>query len=426
MDLPEEMLARILANSSFRDIVRFKLVCREWKSLIESAHFRRLFHSTNHDLSSSAWSLVFNGDGSMNEVVSHCGRDGHCLSRSLGSYTSSFLKDLIRFKNQEGDEKLELQATRRKIKQTRVVACTDGLVLLVVKPLSGSDTYYVSNPVLRQWVEIPPPQSESIEDEDDYFKILGLVTHVENGAVSGYKVVRMAKFFAGPTSLDFQIYSSETGEWTIKEIHCPRAIRIMLNVDPINLNGSLHWLEVGVLTTDFIPQNFIPFDPAILTHDFYANGSEADQFRIISLPDNQQIFPCNENFFTTSGGFLMYINTNKNRNPKVRVWKLKNNGSDSGNDWEMLWDMNLSSIGFGRWWIPKAMHPFETDVIYVWNPHMELLVSFNMRTQDITSQHASNAPLIFKLLTPFVLPRWLESIPCPANLTFNVLPHELA
>ncbi|XP_010554161.1 PREDICTED: putative F-box protein At3g23950 [Tarenaya hassleriana] len=407
MDLPEEVLAGILANSSFRDIVRFKLVCREWKSLIESAHFRRLFHSTNHDLSSSAWSLVSKGDGSMNEVVSHCGRDGHCLSRSLGSYTSSFVRDLIRFKDQEDDEKPELQATRQKIRKVKVVACTDGLVLLSVKPLSGSHAYYVSNPVLRQWVEIPPSHQE-----DHHFKISGLVTRVENGVVSGYKVVRMETVFvAKPTSSDVRIYSSETGEWTIEKIQCPRAVDFIVNFDPVNLNGSLYWLQASMLSHAELNR----IDQAIISLDLYADGSEADRVRTISLPDHQPPISCRHNFLTTSGGFLMHIRMlRENGNPRVRVWK-KSNGSD---DWVMMWDMNTTCLE----WVPKAMHPFETDVIYMWSPNAEIMVSFNMRTPYGTCQRISSKPWRLEFLSQFVLPRWLESLPSPPNLTLNVLP----
>ncbi|KAF2607529.1 hypothetical protein F2Q68_00043439 [Brassica cretica] len=59
--IPESVTVQIMARLPLRSIARFKSVCKQWRSLIESSYFRSLFVSLhrNASSSSSSWSLMF-------------------------------------------------------------------------------------------------------------------------------------------------------------------------------------------------------------------------------------------------------------------------------------------------------------------------------------------------------------------------------
>ncbi|CAF1858337.1 unnamed protein product [Brassica napus] len=101
--------------------------------------------------------------GCETETMSHYGSGSWNLTRSLGSFISSFLKE--KFENRQG----------------RIVAYTDvGLVLIHVVT---SQSFYVANPVSRQCVEILPRVPL-----EKCFWILEIATRTKDGVVLGYKV----------------------------------------------------------------------------------------------------------------------------------------------------------------------------------------------------------------------------------------------
>ncbi|KAH0885471.1 hypothetical protein HID58_061567 [Brassica napus] len=126
--------------------------------------------------------------------MSHYGSGSWNLTRSLGSFISSFLKE--KFENRQG----------------RIVAYTDvGLVLIHVVT---SQSFYVANPVSRQCVEILPRVPL-----EKCFWILEIATRTKDGVVLGYKVV---------------LFISQ-------EL-----------VNPISLSGSIHWLAHNHEHQDFV------------------------------------------------------------------------------------------------------------------------------------------------------------------------------
>ncbi|CAF1711089.1 BnaC03g64480D [Brassica napus] len=152
--LPEAILAEILARLPLRSISRFKSVSKTWKSTLESVYFRRLFVSL-HRNSSPAWSLI-SCEGK--ELIGFHGCKTWDLPKSLASYIP-----------------LSLQY---------YTASSNGLVLLE-RHCSDDYSCYVGNPVLQQWVKIPPTDVNSC--------VIGLVTRVEkDGVVLDFKVVRLA------------------------------------------------------------------------------------------------------------------------------------------------------------------------------------------------------------------------------------------
>ncbi|CAH2078075.1 unnamed protein product [Thlaspi arvense] len=322
LHLPEVLLTEIQARLPFRSISKFKCVCKTWKTTLESLYFRRLYLSLRQNRGSS-WSLLCGVKELIGETWD--------LPKSLASYIPPpFLG---------------------------ISASSNGLVL--VERYSDCASCFVGNPVLQQWVEIPPPPHRS--------DVFGLVTRVdpECGAVLGFKVVRLAAVVpikASPgalmssTYLSLCVYSSDTGVWTSEGLYCPRYIS---NRAAMTLNGMIYLSQTqpGVL----------------ISHDFYA---ESDQCSLTPLPD-----PFHSNLneraaLTTSRGFVMYIKTlGQNR---LKVWRLVKDSGDAC--WQLLWDVCLPfTLGSHA---PMAVHPFDADIVYIWSQHSHRLVSCNLRTQN--------------------------------------------
>ncbi|CAH8266168.1 unnamed protein product [Arabidopsis lyrata] len=224
-----DLLEIILARLPIKSITTCNLVCKEWKSIVESEFLRELFLS-HHKKSHSSWSLI-------------------C--------TESKKEDHLKYNT------------------LRVVAHTDvGLILICLKSHYLRRTYYVANPISRQCVEIPRPPPPPPATRLRIFRPVpsGLVTKVENGVVIGYKVVVMntSNIIDVITLL---IYSSETGLWGFTTLHSSLLLRRIVWHNPVNVNGSLYWLG---------NKQCNPAIQVVVSHDFYA---ESDLCQVLDFPD---------------------------------------------------------------------------------------------------------------------------------------------
>ncbi|KAG7552571.1 F-box domain [Arabidopsis thaliana x Arabidopsis arenosa] len=328
-DLPEEIVINILTRLPLQSIVRFKLVCREWKSLTESAFFGDLYQRSFN----SNWSILHGNyrweDSCLGELKLGLPHDGD----GTQSYHLSFSSVLTQSKN--------------KIKEIRLVSCADGLVFLRLKEEAGDMMirYYVGNPVLAQWTQLPPRIGT------DHYTDSGLVTRMHNGALLGYKVVRMnskaRNNLPGLFSREwrFEVFSSNTGKWSVEQVSCPGRGVCMLNTsNPVSLNGKLHWLD---------------YSRRIIVYDFFSCG---DHVRALPLPARMQgsewhpskrrchfdscPSPCGKIICTTSQGYFVLIDVgliDKVESYNVRVWRLN---CDFWN-WEKAWEINMASLDLG-------------------------------------------------------------------------------
>ncbi|CAH2036293.1 unnamed protein product [Thlaspi arvense] len=409
----EATVVEIIARLPLRSIARFKSVCKQWRSLIESSYFRCLFVSL-HRNSSSSWSLMFGADypHPITEAIGFHGCDTWDLPKSLGSY-------IIPFRLYPN-----LPTSRY-----FYVASSNGLIWINAffnrtENLAYSYKSFVGNPVLQQWVEIPPPPEQSVAT--------GLVTRVENGVVSGFKVVRTVdtgrkmERFMGMYVWRVCVYSSETGLWSFKRLLSSHPVKYTGSYPPVNLNGTLYLRERGL---DH------PTDEAgfLVAHDFYGPEDD-DQCRVIPLlvPDNKHVRRC----LTTSGGDVIYIETLHRR---LKIWRLNNN-FESGECWQLSREeIDMASVGFDVDCFPMAMNPFDTDIVYLWSQQHECLVSGDLRKQEFIvhqeSENWSDSGGSWRIntynskgyvednrnvtrvimLSQFVLQRWMDSVPRPPN-----------
>lgn len=399
-------MAEILVRLPLRTIAKFKSVCKRWKLLIESAIFQSLFVSL-HKRSSCSWSLLSNDYGHYitKEFIGVYGCKRWGLPRPLSSYILS-PPDL----NTEFD-----------LRSFQIRASASGLLLIRIL----DSIYYVGNPVLRKWVKIRP----CILSLKKYFcsPMCGLVTNIKNDVVIGYKVVLGYTNFKKATIISFQVYSSETGNWTQEDIHCPCPIWTGWgSPHPISLNGILYWVEPGDNESDD--------SGGIIVIDLYNGG--ANRCRVILFPEKKKYFSLryepkvwHRRACSTSGGFIIYFDAiSIHEDHKLKVWKLNNLER-----WELSWEINLAIVEFGISSIPIAMHPFDTDILYLMSRVRKCIMFINLRTKESmllkdSDHHSDDSFSInnfkcpnmlsyngteFYLYQQFVPSPWIDDLPCP-------------
>uniref|UniRef100_A0A1J3HYA4 F-box protein n=1 Tax=Noccaea caerulescens TaxID=107243 RepID=A0A1J3HYA4_NOCCA len=267
----------------------------------------------------------------------------------------------------------------------------------------------VGNPVLQEWVEIPPPPEPC--------EATGLVTHVEDdGVVSSFKVVRTCQSKYRQVNVwRVCVYSSDTGKWIFKRRVSSHHVSLKLAISPpsMNLNGMIY---VWVRDLD-------PTEPGVLvSHDFY--GPEADDHcRVIPLSvpalNNKLVRRC----LTTSGGHVFLVRVQVLYHT-LNVWKLNHN-SGSSEWWQLSGEeINLESGDC----YPMAMNPFDSDIVYLWSPLHGCLVSVNLRTKESEICGSNEGCCVVNtlpskeymegghditsliMLSQFVLPQWMDQL----------------
>ncbi|CAH8272767.1 unnamed protein product [Arabidopsis lyrata] len=364
VNLPEELVINIIARLPLQSIVRFKLVCKEWKSLMESAFFRDLYQSNSN------WSILHGSYRCINSCLEELELNLHGSESCHGnSQYWSFPSGLIHKYTQNNN----------KVKEIWVVACADGLVLICLLEEDITKRYYIGNPVLTQWVQLSSPPY--LPQYRYHFIDLGLVTRMHNGALLGYKVIRVyseARHLAVSRTWTFQIYSSDTGKWSVQHVSCPGQGVSPLTSNPVSLNGKLHWFHES---------------RRIMVHDFFSHD---DQVREICIPARMLgsrwhrddrgscirhgcASPCNKIICTTSQGYFVLIEAgliDEVRSYNVRLWRLK---SDSWS-WEKAREINMACVGLGFKCVPMAINYFDIDIIYLWDLDRQCFVICNLRT----------------------------------------------
>ncbi|XP_010479402.1 PREDICTED: F-box protein At1g49990-like [Camelina sativa] len=414
--IPEALLVEILARLPVRSIARFKSVCKRWKSVIESDYIRRLFVSL-HRHSSSSWSLMFRTEycRHITQPIGFHGCETWDLPKSLVSYIMPFQ----RYPN--------LPTSEYYFK-----ASSNGLIWIDVFLSRNQNMVYsyksfVGNPVLQQWVEIPPapdPWAKSkIPWYQNPFSAVGMVTRVEHGIVSSFKMVRTIQMEMFDRKVEGMylwrvcVYSSETGLWTIKKLFSTRAVG---NYGFDSLNGVLYMWDRFM---------FCNGPGVLIAHDFY--GPEADdQCQIIPLPgvDHKKARRC----LTTSVEDVIFIEAIYRR---LSVWRLNN--EDISERWQLIWEINMPSVVSDVNCFPLAMNPFDSGIVYLWLRQDRCLASGNLRTEEFivhqesddwssssegdccrinnsdTAGHLEEFCNGVVMLSQFVLPRWMDSVPQP-------------
>ncbi|KAF2572827.1 hypothetical protein F2Q70_00000270 [Brassica cretica] len=273
--LTDDLWTMVLARLPIKSFTCFKLVCTQWKSILESPFFRNLLMSVHQNSPSSSWSLMYYSMTA--DMVADYECDTWGLNRPLNSFIKSLLFD---------------KYDKHKNRHFSVEAYSDaGLILIHTESTDmEKGVLYLANPVSRECVEIFLDPRPIGFETNDYCWEWGLVTRTEHGHLLGYKVVIFHKKW-NETKLSYLIYSSETGMWSLET----SVVNYYISGDSISLNGNLHWLAWN--------NN----QEAVLSMNFYATSSGSVPCCVTPFPDLEKTTKF-ERAFTPCQGFLMYMN----------------------------------------------------------------------------------------------------------------------
>ncbi|CAH8278955.1 unnamed protein product [Arabidopsis lyrata] len=381
--LTEDLWSIILARLPLKSIITSKLVCKQWKSIVESPYFRKSLYQNLH---SSSWSLLVWDD------KKDVGTTLYGCEPSIGSYILSFLTN-----------KFEIQRDKY---EYSVWDYTDvGLILVSEvskKPSILINAVYVANPVSQDCIELPSHLKE-------YVFPLGIVTRTENGVVLDYKVVLLDFGNVNENmEISLLIYSSETGLWSLSIVHLPSSLYYQYFYRSISLNGNLYWLNRNSDNED-----------VIVSHDFYATGTDSDRCRVTLYPDSGK-HPKFRRGCTISQGFLMYMNVvsitkdDGSLEDKLSIWKLK-----SG-EWQLVSEISVDCVNPSFDHIPVTINSVDAKTVYFWNRKHQSLVAANICNGKFVLhselEHSGRSPNSFECFKrsdcpSFVLPQWLHLTP---------------
>ncbi|RID72808.1 hypothetical protein BRARA_C04684 [Brassica rapa] len=343
--LTDDICALVLARLPIKIFTGFKLVCKHWKSIVESPFFRKLFMSMHQNSASSSWSIMSTDhvDPEMVGYYNQCDTWG--LKRPLGSFIKSFNRN-------------------HKYIRVSAVAYSDvGWILIyAMSKTNEKSSLYVANPVSHECVEIfidfLPKGFERIR-----FCLWqwGIATRVENGILLGYTVVVVNQRWSN-TKLSCLIYSSETGLWSLDTSfsnyhYCQNSI---------SLNGNLHWLA----------QNN-DYQEVVLSMDFYTNSTGSDRCRVSPFPDLGRTTKFKRSC-TPCLGFLMYMNivcatkVDGSLEEKLCVWRLQSEG------WQLISEISPGSILTSFNYSSMTINPFDAKTAYFWSMEQKSLLYINL------------------------------------------------
>ncbi|KAG2250507.1 hypothetical protein Bca52824_080643 [Brassica carinata] len=172
--IPESVVVEIIA--------RFKSVCKQWRSLIESSYFRSLFVSLHRNSSSSSsWSLMFpiKYQSPITEAIGFYG----CERWDLPKSPASHIIPCQPYPNQ--DYYYYVASSNGLVWNEQIYPLTskikaNAFVVNVKIDDNFEPKSFVGNPVTQECVEITPPP-------DPVNKPSTLVTRPVNGVVSSFK-----------------------------------------------------------------------------------------------------------------------------------------------------------------------------------------------------------------------------------------------
>ncbi|RID53221.1 hypothetical protein BRARA_G00635 [Brassica rapa] len=386
--LPDDLCATILSRLPIKVFTSFKLVCKQWNSVIESQIFRDLFISQHQNTQSSSWSLI-KGASNRTEFLAHYRCKTWGLERSLESYISSFISH--KFENQRG-----------KYRRGSVVAYSDaGFVLIDVSSYRYSGSTFekrslcVANPVSQECIEIDVPKAF---ENSGIFWPFGIATRTDNGVVISYKIVA----YSSKSDVGYLVYSSETGLWS----SLPYNFESCECNYTISLNGNLHWLSHS--------------NDELVSMDFNATTMESGPFRYTAFPDLEKRVKF-KRACTTYQGSLMYMNIVSQDNDdgsvdhKLCVWRLESW------EWQLISEISTDLTETYFDYFPLRVDSLDATTAYFLSQKHQRLIAFNLRNGACLLRACllhSGGPILRFLHHPngsyfysFVLPQWLYRLP---------------
>ncbi|XP_059647024.1 putative F-box protein At3g24700 [Cornus florida] len=243
--LPREIIYEILTRVPAESLVRFKLVCKLWKTIISDPNFI----SSHLHIWKSKPSFMFTADLSSNRLL------------------------LSDFQDEDStDFPIRIPKGYR-----HIVASTDGLLLL-----EGSEQkdgrlvtkLCVHNPVTGSQKLLPPTLNHRVIQQDNFSIVCDasiqkykVVLFIDDGGIIHDKI----HIITGDNDVD-----RGSIEW--RELISPSAFCLEFGFRPITVNGILHWLAYAYDVKSF-------YNPPLLVGSVQSMDIAKEEFRQgISLP----------------------------------------------------------------------------------------------------------------------------------------------
>nr|XP_043639636.1 F-box protein At1g49990-like [Erigeron canadensis] len=392
--LPDSLLVEILSRLPLKSIFRFKCVCKNWLELISQPSFHRFYSVTQTAANKSlSWRILY---------------------RYI--YVSKFKDVVERFRPEIYDCKdfsvlfMSSFEEQQQADQFKVLGVSNGLVLCC---LLGPLVYYVCDPVTRQWVTLPRGNDRIPKRHPTYFGE-GIVSKVnDNGLLTSYTVVRVEMPKLASRFLNLETFSSETGRWVGYKLPCENPITLLRRGGgPIYYNGSLHWFVID--------HGMVAFDP----------NKEPKSCRLIRFPQDRDVESeykhegiyrlCDE-----SQGRLRFFEVAPEADSFYcfSLWDMKDyeKGEWCSESKVTRWDLSSTDPELSSWlmkatFLPLSFHPFNLDIVYMRCVELACVVSYSFRNKmlDVVCKPIGVVEdLSWRVLVPFVIPRWPTPVPIP-------------
>lgn len=282
VELPDPMLTEILQKLPLKTIFRFKSVSKHWFSLISDPFFA---HSYTHRINtrsknSPPWATFSSLD-------------------QMGLQERVFMRDQELASTNFSLQFLGPTLAQRPEASTKLLDSSNGLLLLCSLSNSQILDYYVCNPLTMKWVCLPQPLSRP--------KWVKAALFVEEDS-GNFLVVRVAELIWRSRVFNFEIFSSELGEWRYSKMNCPRRIKFFVKArHTVCHRGIIYWLIDNY--------SILAFDPK----------SNSTECRVIDLPDDRESM--HFGVVGVSCGMVRYMEVSNNdfedfREQSLGVWSL--------------------------------------------------------------------------------------------------------
>ncbi|XP_019163491.1 PREDICTED: putative F-box protein At3g23950 [Ipomoea nil] len=383
--LCNELVCEILVRLPTTAAVRFQSVCKLWYSLISSPYFiARFRHHHNHtddDVQPSR--IVFRFAYPCN-CTRHSGGCNQCHSHfQIISNSSSLLRKVY------GESAFRLSYLPCLPKQLRLEGSFADLILCSCLITNKID-YYVSNPLTRQWIALPPAAYDCLVQ----YVSIGFLYVEDASHHNKFMVVRLRTWCSTASTpcswFKAQVFSSENWQWRSLVVSSPLSLNHHRGRNPlVAYRGMLHWLNSDCI---------VVYDPLNTPERFS---------RVIGLPFSIQIYPSeiyrNNYCFGVSQGCLRVVKVVSDEyiiGPILDVWELED--YDSGL-WNLVHKVHLTNLIHNELFeslqseLPcfegLSLHPENGDVIYLRLFNGVVLV--NMKSKIVEQFYPINERVLF-------------------------------
>lgn len=314
-NLSQDLLVEIFSRLPTKPLIRLKCVCKTWYHLISTVVYPQR----------SVLGLFYK-----------------CLKKSHFDHPSEYHRcgqfHYIPMLNGKGDDDANitdapLLGFLPSHPNTRIVDCRNGLLLCSAKNFR-SYSYFICNPVTRQWASIPKQQNDG--------EAIAALVFISTDSPH-YKVIKFytTSNFLRKTHLDLDIYSSKTGRWVLSKVSVNPAIVGALQRHNVFVNGALYLLST--------------------VHQVLRFDVKEESCQMIELPTELWIpvvFPCSE-CLGESDGSLMYAHYDGSI---MKIWSLDDTDA---NEWVMTRIVSICAVD------DLTPMPIASFNILAFHPHLD-------------------------------------------------------